>query len=351
VSPALAACALFLAVLTLTGCAAPVSIYATKPASNLKWPRLSGGPQITWIKTIATYQDAGIAKGFWKRALELLTGEDESRIVRPYGVLIDASERLFIADPGAGRVHFMDIKEGIYTIIGNEDDSPLLTPIGLAEDEHDNLYITDSNAATVFIYDIKKKNLKPFIRQQIKRPTGIAYDRRTKLIHIVDTAAGQVVTVDEAGNRKRTIGSPGAEIANFNHPTDIGIDRRGQIYVTDPLNYRIKVFSPEGQLVNQLGSAGDGLGELNKPKGVAVDSDGHIYVCDALLDTVQIFDNTGRLLLFFGTNGTDNGQFWMPSGIFIDQNDYIFVTDTYNRRVQVFRYLSANRAAGVEEKK
>ncbi|HLO25368.1 MAG TPA: 6-bladed beta-propeller, partial [Geobacteraceae bacterium] len=106
-----------------------------------------------------------------------------------------------------------------------------------------------------------------------------------------------------------------------------------------PLNYKIKVFTPEGKLVNQFGAPGDAPGNLNKPKGVAVDSEGHIYVSDALFDTVQIFDTEGRLLLSFGWRGTENGAFWMPSGIFIDQHDYIFVADTYNQRVQVFRYL------------
>jgi DNA-binding beta-propeller fold protein YncE len=119
--------------------------------------------------------------------------------------------------------------------------------------------------------------------------------------------------------------------------------------VTDPLNYRIKVFSPEGQLVGQIGKAGDVPGELNKPKGVAIDSDGHLYVCDSLQDTVQMFDNNGALVLNFGSNGNNDGQFWMPSGIFIDSRDYIYVADTYNQRIQVFRYISKTRREGMEE--
>jgi sugar lactone lactonase YvrE len=122
------------------------------------------------------------------------------------------------------------------------------------------------------------------------------------------------------------------------------VDGQGQLYVTDPLNYRVHIFSPEGAPVAQIGAAGDAPGDLTKPKGVAVDSGGHIYVSDALQDAVQIFDDSGRLLTTFGSSGNRNGEFWMPSGVYIDRQDFIFVVDTYNRRVQLFRYVPGTEA-------
>lgn len=335
-------CGLLMAVAMLAGCAAPAPFQAARPVTHLQWPALSSQPRIVWLKTISTHQDVGIAKDFWRKIVELLTGPDDTRISRPYGVLFDDGGRLFVADPGAGVVHVMDTKAGRYDVIGAGGGSFLRSPIGLAEDENENLYITDSSAATVFIYDIRHKTLKPFLRD-LKRPTGIAYNRSNKLLYIVDTVAGRVISVDGRGNRIHSFGSPGDGNRNFNHPTDITVDQRGQIYVTDPLNYRIKIFSPEGQLVSQTGAAGDSPGELNKPKGVAIDSDGHIYVCDALQDTVQIFENTGALIMNFGSKGSGAGQLWMPSGIFIDKDDYIYVADTYNHRIQLFRYFSKKR--------
>jgi DNA-binding beta-propeller fold protein YncE len=125
----------------------------------------------------------------------------------------------------------------------------------------------------------------------------------------------------------------------FNHPTDIAIDSAGKLYVTDPLNYRVRIFSPAGLQLNEIGHMGDAPGDMNKPKGVGIDSEGHIYVADALLDEIQVFDGNGDLLLTFGQVGTGSGAFWMPSGIWVDRHDYIFVADTYNQRIQVFRYL------------
>jgi DNA-binding beta-propeller fold protein YncE len=327
---------LLICVIFLAGCAGPVSLYKAQPSVSLEWPPQNAGPKIVWIKSIAGPDNAGITKSFWKRALDLLIGEDDNRIVRPYGVLFDDKERLVIADPGGGVVHVMNIKENSYAVIGGNDSS-LRNPIGLAEDEHDLLYITDSAKGVVYKYDFNKGLLLPFFKGTLQRPTGIAYNRINKLLYVVDTTARQVIAVNEAGMEELRFGLQGP--VQFNRPTDIGVDRKGAVYVTDPLNYKIKIFSPDGTMLNQIGMAGDTPGSLNKPKGVAVDSEGHIYVNDALQDGVQVFDDSGQLLLFFGRSGSGDGEFWMPSGIFIDGHDYIFVADTYNQRIQVFRYV------------
>ncbi len=338
-------CCLAWSLLFLAACAAaPVSIHKTEPSVGLQWPQQTAGSKVVWVKTLTGYRDAGITKGFWKRALEFFTGADERRIMRPYGVLFDEAERLFIADPGGGVVHFMDLKEDNYTVIGGEAGSPLRTPIGVAEDESGHLYVTDSTLGAIFRVDLRDGAVTRFPVRRLGRPTGIAYSRANKLLYIVDTTGSQVVAVDTQGKERYRFGAPGEGPGQFNRPTDIAVDNRGQVYVTDPLNYKIKIFTPEGLPVSQFGTAGDAWGELDKPKGVAVDSGGHIYICDALLDAVQVFDDSGRHLLTFGVTGTDNGQFWMPSGIYIDRRDYIFVADTYNRRIQIFRYMAG--AAG-----
>ncbi len=336
---------LLIALLFLTACVRTGTPITAEPPGSIQWPQVPFPARIEWVKTIADDQAAGIGKGFWKKVADFFTGAEKRHIVRPHGVLFDDSERLFIADPGAGLVHCMEMKEGRYTLIGREAGSSLRSPIGLAEDELGRLYISDSTTGMVYVYDLVRRSLRPLLRQKLQRPTGIAYSRVTKLLYIVDTTIAQVIAVDATGEERLRFGAPGEGMVQFNHPTDIAVDGRGRLYVTDPLNYRIKVFSSEGRLLNELGAAGDTLGSLNKPKGVAVDSDGHIYVSDALLDAVQMFDGSGRLLLSFGMTGTGNGQFWMPSGIYIDRRDYIFVADTYNRRVQVFRYLSDARPA------
>lgn len=333
-------CCTVFAVCALAACAAPVTDLRSQPAVDLRWPSPPFPPRIQWVRNIANPEDAGITKGFWARTLEFFTGADGSRIVRPYGVLLDRRDRLIISDPGAGVVHVIDGKRNRYQVITGEDGMKLRTPIGVAEDTQNRLYITDSTSGELYRYDLGTEELAPFHVPMLQRPTGIVYNPANALLYIVDTLGNEVVAVDLEGREKRRFSS------SFNHPTDICADSKGQLYVTDPLTYKIKVFTPEGALITQLGTAGDAMGNLNKPKGVAVDKEGHIYVSDSMLDAVQVFDASGNFLMSFGSTGTGNGEFWMPSGMYMDHHDYLLVADTYNRRIQVFRYLQEAPSGG-----
>ncbi len=322
----------------LTSCAtAQPGATILRPA--ISWPLASEKGRIVWVRTIAEQGDFAVTSGFWRRVLEVASGGDETRdaIVRPYGVLRSAA-MLYLTDPGAGRVHCLDIAKNSYAVIGGQGDSVLQSPIGLAEDDTGRLYITDSAAGRVFRYNPQDGSLKPFLTETVERPTGIAFHPLNKMLYIADSKAGQVVVVDLLGVERRRFGGPKGS-AVFNRPTDLAIDARGLIYVTDPLNYQIAVLTPEGQLVRQFGEPGDAQGYFSRPKGIGVDSAGNIYVADSLNDVVQVFTQDGALQLAFGSRGVNPGQFWMPSGLFIDRRDQIYVVDTYNKRIQIFRYL------------
>lgn len=328
---------LFLAV-SLSGCAGNASQRKEGAFKELQWPSLPTPPRIAWVKEIRDFEDAGIGKTFWQRASEFLTGEADRRIGKPYGVYVDAKERIFIADVGFAVVHLMDVGKKKYTVIGGGE-PPLRTPIAVAGDDEDNVYVTDAGAGIIYRYAIGRGKLERFNLTQLDRPTGIAFNPNNRLIYVSDTASHQVVVIDLAGNERYRIGGRGTGAGLFNYPTDLFVDGSGRLYVTDALNSRIQIFSANGQFLRQFGRAGDTVGSFARPKGVAVDSDGHIYVSDALFDAVQIFNDNGRVLLDFGTHGSDPGQFWMPAGIHITKNDLIYVADSYNRRIQVFRYL------------
>ena len=105
------------------------------------------------------------------------------------------------------------------------------------------------------------------------------------------------------------------------------------------MNFRVQVFTPDGQFLSGFGRHGDAVGDLARPKGIATDSMGHIYVVEGLFDVVNIYNQEGRLLLTFGGGGRGPGQFWLATGLAIDSQNRIYVADSFNRRVQVFQYL------------
>ena len=54
--------------------------------------------------------------------------------------------------------------------------------------------------------------------------------------------------------------------------TPVGPD--GNVYVLDPFNSRVQVFTPDGTFLREWGEAGAGPGQLTTPEGIAVDGAG-----------------------------------------------------------------------------
>ncbi|PKN12847.1 MAG: 6-bladed beta-propeller [Deltaproteobacteria bacterium HGW-Deltaproteobacteria-4] len=322
----------------LAACAAPAGLRSSVDSPVLQWPAPPAPASIEWVQSVENYIDAGISKGFWGKLRDVLAGSADSSLGRPYGVHLDRQSRLLIVDSGSAVLHLMDMKRNEYTIIGRGPGRTFQQPIAVAEDAQGDLYITDSAAGLVYRYNAPEQGLVPFVRLQ--RPTGIAFNPLNQLLYVTDTLAHQIVAFDSNGNERIRLGGRGERAGDFNFPTDLFIDRHGKIYVTDPLNFRIQIFSPTGIFLTSLG----GSDLFSKPKGVATDSEGNIYVCDAMLDLVRVFDAAGNPLFDFGGRGIHPGEFWMPSGIHINADDMILVTDTYNRRVQVFRHLRKDQS-------
>lgn len=336
------AAAVLLCLLALAGCASAPSRPNLPVGAELNWPPPPAEARITWTGEFSQPDDLGIGKGFWARVVELVVGEENNRIVRPYGVYADGQGLIYVTDPGAALVHRYDTKRGRYTRLKGANGSPLKAPIGVSGDGRGTVFVTDAESGVVFRQTTDDDELLPFITKGLKRPTGLAVDQQRGRLYLSDSVLDQVVVFDLTGRELFRFGSYGEEPGKFNHPTDIWLDRQGRLLVTDPLNYRIQIFSMEGLYLSGITKeAGDAAGNFSKPKGVAVDSDGHIYLADALLDVIQIFDEKGRLLLVFGDKGSHPGEFWMPAGIFIGADDTIYVADAYNYRVQTFRYRRA----------
>ena len=315
-----------------------------EPLPEIVWPGAPEIPRIRFVNSISKPEDLQIRAGMFRRFFEYLFGKPERSIVAPYGVETDSSGSLYIVDTFLRTVHVFDVQANKYHTFSTNK-TTLESPIDIALDhERGYIYVTDSKGGSVKIFkDMGKEFVGEIGKGILERPTGIAINRKTSELLVVDTLSANIFRYAlNDHNFKGIFGGSGSEDGKFHYPTNIYVTRDGIILVADSLNFRIQLFSPEGKFLKSFGSAGDGPGYFSRPRGVATDSDGNIYVVDGLFDNVQVFDKEGRLLLAFGSPGHGYGEFWLPNGIFIDENDKIYVSDYYNKRVQVFQYLKGD---------
>jgi len=327
----------------MSGCARHADVSGVRP--DIFWPNPPEVKRIEFVKAVLKPEDLNIRPGILKRWVNYIVGKDVASIISPYGITTDSQGRLYVVDTFLKRIHVFDTAGNQYFFFP-EDRAMLASPVGIAIDKGGIVYITDSKRGVVCLFkDNGQKFLSTIGRDIFKRPTGIAVNPKTSELLVVDTLQSRVFRFDLSNRSlKGSFGTDGATEGMFHYPTNIFVTLTGDIIVSDALNFRVQVFSPDGRFLFTFGRMGDAPGTFSRPKGVAADSDGNIYVVDALFDNIQVFDKGGRLLMAFGEHGTGYGDLWLPTGICIDNNDLIYVSDSSNRRVQIFRYLKEDTA-------
>lgn len=247
----------------------------------------------------------------------------------PAGLHFDKAGNLYIADRENHRVRKVDTNGNISTIAGNGtagfsgDGGPatqasINLPSGVTSDSKGNLYISD---------------------------------RSNNRIRKVDTN-GTISTYAGNGN-EGYVGDNGPALkATLDKPFGITMDPKDNLIIADRGNNRIRKVTPNG-IITTIG--GDGgfyfIGDngpayrasVAGPTGVALDSKGNLFIADNYNNRVRVIDNLGMIRTFAGTGTQEyNGDSEVaretnlrkPFAIAIDQNDNLIVADRSHYRIR-----------------
>ncbi|VAW63471.1 NHL repeat domain protein [hydrothermal vent metagenome] len=303
------------------------------------WPSPPANPRIKLEQVFSTPDELGIGRSFWQWLGDVVFGADETHMVRPMDITTVGSHLIYVADPGVRGVHRFDVEDQSYHLIQGKNKQELPSPVALASDTKGNVFISDSKLAQLLVIRKGSEYATPLkLSAPLKQPTGMAIERNSGDIYLLDTQQHQLLIFSASGELKKRIGQRGLEAGEFNFPTHIEIENN-TVLITDSLNFRVQLFDLNGKYLSDFGKAGQSSGYLSRPKGVAMDKLGHIYVVDGLLNNIQLFNQQGKFLMTAGEQGQKPGQFWLPVGIHISPQQKIYVADAYNRRVQVFSYI------------
>jgi DNA-binding beta-propeller fold protein YncE len=337
--------------------------------SKIVWPN---PPAITRIKYLnyfsgekykAPDQQAKKKSGWMERLSGVAVGDTPAneklrfQLVTPYGMAVDSKGRLYIADSKVRAIFVVNPETGEVELIKNGAQARFLWMTGLAIDDTDRLFVADSGAKRVLVFN-KEWKVEASITEGVRDPGGMAIDNENRFLYVADAELDQVLVYDADPPFRllRRIGTTGKEHTlttpgNFSKPTNVAVDRDGNLYVSDTLNFRVQIFDPDGNFIRTFGKAGDGPGYFARPKGIAVDGDGHIWVADAVQDRVQVYDQEGRLLIWMGGHGILPGQFRTLAGLTIDNNNRVFTSEQYPGRVQIFRYTTDAEAKTEQDRR
>ena len=110
----------------------------------------------------------------------------------------------------------------------------------------------------------------------------------------------------------------------FNHPTEMMPHPNGDIYVTDGYrNSCVHRFTRDGRLVKSWGTPGKGEHQYHLPHSIAIDAHGKLYVADRANRRIKILSPDGDLLGMWSGMGGPNDITLGRDGIFyIAEQEY-----------------------------
>lgn len=244
------------------------------------------------------------------------------------GITVDPDGNIYISHRSKNRIRKID-KGGIITTIGGNgragfsgDGGPALEasfnyPAGLTFD-NGNLYIADRNNHRI---------------------------RKIDSSGVITTVAGNG-TRDYAGDD-----GPAIE-ASLNLPSDVACDKDGNLYISDRSNHVIRKVDPQGIITTFAGlgvpwfGGDNGLAKiafLKFPFGITLDSKGNLFIADRGNNRIRKVNRQGIITTvagdgLFASRG-DHGQAIManlayPTDVAVDNAGNIYIADRNNSRVR-----------------
>jgi len=247
---------------------------------------------------------------------------------QPYGVALDSSGNLFVADKGDHTIRMITSAGVVTTIAGTAGSSGTTDGTGSAARFNGPTGVAVGSGGAIYVADS--------INNTIRK---------------IASAAGGVVTTlaGAAGTAGSTNGTGTA--ATFNQPYGVAIDSSGNVYVAEFGNNLIRMVTQGGVVTTVAGTAGvtgsaDGTSTaamFNGPIGIAVDGSGNLYVADSGNNTIRKITSSGVVTTIAGTpgvvgsaDGTGSAAlFSSPTALAIDATaTFLYVADTNNATVR-----------------
>ena len=251
-------------------------------------------------------------------------GTDSSVIENPWQLAIDTvSGNIFVADSNTNKIQVFD-KAGHY--LYHIPTPPL--PIGLClSDEF--IFVTTNEQKLVKIQISNKKTIKSVVTK--KMVYGMD---RSNNVYVCEYDNNSVSVFDKNLNILKRIPLKSPHITSDTRTYSIRLYENNMFVMFDWSDYRIQVFSQEGQLIRSVIPRSDIGGSFF----FSLDRIGNIIVVDYLGNQIIIFSNTGNLIHTISNDKlTEDQKLYCPRGISVDKQNNIVVAH-FNKKCNLIAF-------------
>jgi hypothetical protein len=157
--------------------AAPVT--AQQPATrHVVWPPPPDVPRIRYVGSLSTEKDIGRGESFFGKLKRTLAGQSAPRrigIERPFDVLVEDGERIYVTNGLINAVVVFDKSEKKARYLGEDVPGGLLKPMGLGGDGRGNVYVADPGIGRIVVFDSEGRFIRAFgTAETLRNPVDVA---------------------------------------------------------------------------------------------------------------------------------------------------------------------------------
>ena len=251
-------------------------------------------------------------------------------------------------------------------------------PMGVAEDRLGNIYLSDRAARMVWKIDSSGRATVIAGTGKVTDPNGLPRSRvraqdvdfalpealvldRDENILLADSLNHAILKIDRdgylthvAGNGQRGFSGDGAQAteASLSGPYDVRVDSKGNVYIADLFNYRIRKVDTNGVISTVAGTgvagySGDGgpavKAQLNMAYGIALDKDDNLLIADSDNHVIRKVGRDGIIHTIAGSSRGFEGdggpalaaKFDSPQALALDRDGRIYVGDEHNNAIRI----------------
>ncbi|MDB5708133.1 MAG: gluconolaconase [Sphingomonas bacterium] len=265
----------------------------------------------------------------------------KARFSDPFAIAIAPDGTLYVADAGeTSRIRKIDAEGNVTTLPATFD-----TPSGIALYKVGNIIVADTGANVIrritptgTVTTLAGDGTPAFrdgpaAQARFNGPIGVAADDKGN-VYVADSYNDRIRLITPDGQVRTLAGgdAPGfadgtGAAAAFDTPTALALDRHGALLVADTGNDAIRKVAPDGHVSTIAHN--DGAGLLKGPIGLASTWDGFLYVATPRGRIVQISPE-GAVRALTGP-GTSDGNAALrltgPTGLAIDRAGALYVAD------------------------
>jgi len=258
----------------------------------------------------------------------------------PWGVAVDGSGNVFVADAGNNLVKEIVAVSGVVSSSSTVKTigSGFNNPWGVAVDGSGNVFVADAGNNLVkeivaVSGVVSSSSTVKTIGSGFNLPQGVAIDGNGNVFvaNYGDSAVEEIVAIGGVVSSSSTVKTIGS---GFTNPGGVAVDGSGNVFVVDYGDSAVKEIVAVGGVVSSSSTVNAiGSGFAN-PGGVAVDGSGNVFVADYGNSAVKEIMAVDGVVPSSSTVKTIGGGFFNPVGVAVDRSGNVFVADTYNNAVK-----------------